>query len=1144
MRSIHISAVKRGILILSVLCVSLLYATQARGQAVSSGILLGTVTDATGAVVPGAQVTVTNVATGLERQKETSGTGTFRFPFLPLGSYTFRIEKAGFDTLVSDEVEVHVGAETRSDYALSLGAVATTIEVESAAAVINTTNSERGYVVEGKSVTDLPLNFREFTSLGVLAPGAMLDHKARIFGNKSNITVNGLRSQMANLQIDGIDSNETHWGGMALNFYSVDNIAEFLVTTSNYAAEVRGSSINIRAVTKSGSNDVHGSAYEFLRNDVLDARNFFDKNDNDPITGDEIPGSAVKPLRLNQFGATLGGPIVKNKLFWFSGFEALRESRTTTSSATVPTADERAGTVLAINPVSGLADTLFVPVAASTASVIGRYPLPNDPGGASGARTFSGPLSSGFDYDQATLKFDWQKSDKDTFSLGLTWFDSLNNCTDSLIQGPDFGGCTILRDRHHRLSNVHVFGPNLVNEVRIGYHRAVGDNGNVNRQISPTLFRDGTFTTLNGGGTSFGTVTNVIQFSDSVSYLRGRHSLKAGVEFRNLRDTTDLALRFPGQFLFSQSAPIVADVPTLSGVTIPAGSVVFNSMVNFLQGAPDEVQIRGTTAGFPGPAGYYNVRQSAFEWYIQDDFKITPKLTLNLGLRYEYHTVYRFRNRGNYRGVFSGPDTGDLIFNPDPFYDRDLNNFAPRVGLAYAASSKMVIRAGFAIFTVAPMRQSTEGAMGFFPAQSEVSAFITDPAARVARYSNPLIGLTVDAPALFDVSGIQITPDGPGSETNRVMDGLRFVQDTISPENPVGFLMNTQTNGGTMAKNFRDAYIMNWNLTVEREIGQGIGLSAAYVGNSGIALHSMSIPFCGSNAFNPICAPFQKLWFDKGTNVPWISDNSAHSTYHALQLQAKKAFNRGYQFQANFAYGKNISASDWNIADLGRGEASGGGTDPFNRKRDKGRGIADRRFQFTLNGMYELPYFGGPKVLANGWQFQTIWSLRTGLPYFLYIPGTVVSGYGFTRIDLPDILTDAASFPRGSDKTDYFADSVRAGIGTCGTAGAINAFVCSPGDDPSTPGIFEGRDGNIGRGVFDDAAFKDIAFSVIKNTNITESVSIQFRAEFFNLFNFVNLDRPGGNILAANFGRYSSTVSAASPPVTERQIQFGLRIIF
>ena len=1135
MRSIRISGVKRGILILSVLCVSLIYATQARGQAVTSGVLLGTVTDATGAVVPGAQVTVTNVATGLERQKGTSGTGTFRFPFLPLGSYTFRIEKAGFDTLASDEVEVHVGVERRVDFALSLGAVATTIEVESAAAVINTTNPERGYVVEGKSVTDLPLNFREFTSLGILAPGAMLDVKARIFGNKTNITVNGLRSQMANLQIDGIDSNETHWGGMALNFYSVDNIAEFLVTTSNYAAEVRGSSINIRAVTKSGSNDVHGTAYEFLRNDVLDARNFFDKNKKD-MAGNEIPGSAVQPLRLNQFGANLGGPIIKNKLFWFSSYEGLRESRTNTSFATVPTADERLGIVQAINPVSGLADTLFVPVAATTASVIGRYPLPNDPTGPSGARTFSGPLSAGFDYDQATLKFDWQKSDKDTFSLGLTWFDSLNNCTDSVIQGPDFGGCTILRDRHHRLSNVHMFSPNLVNELRIGYHRAVGDNGNVNRLISPTLFRDGSFSTLNAGGTSFGTVTNVIQFSDSVSYLRGRHSLKAGVEFRNLRDSTDLALRFPGQFLFSQFTPIVADVPTLSGVTIPAGSVVGTSIVNFLQGAPEEVQIRGTTAGFPGPAGYYNVRQSAFEWYIQDDFKITPKLTLNLGLRYEYHTPYRFRNRGNYRGVFTGPNTGDLIFNPDPFYDRDLNNFAPRVGFAYAASSKMVIRAGFAIFTVAPMRQSTEGAMGFFPAQSEFSEFITDPIARVAIY-DPLAGLTLNGPPLFDISGRQITPDGPGSETNRVMDGVRFFADN-------GFLMNTQTNGGTMAKNFRDAYIMNWNLTVEREMGQGIGLSAAYVGNSGVSLHSMSIPFCGSNAFNPICAPFQKIWFDKGNNVPWISDNSAHSTYHGLQLQAKKAFNRGYQFQANYVFGKNLSASDWNIADLSRGEASGGGTNPFNRARDKGRGIADRRHQFTLNGMYELPYLGGPKPLTSGWQFQTIWSLRTGLPYFLGIPGNSVSGFGFTRIDLPDILTDAASFPRGSDKTEYFADSVRAGIGICGTAAATNAFVCAPGDDPSTPGIFEGRDGNIGRGVFDDAAFKDIAFSVIKNTNITESVTVQFRAEFFNLFNFVNLDRPQGNILAADFGRYSSTVSAASPPVTERQIQFGLRIIF
>ena len=369
------------------------------------------------------------------------------------------------------------------------------------------------------------------------------------------------------------------------------------------------------------------------------------------------------------------------------------------------------------------------------------------------------------------------------------------------------------------------------------------------------------------------------------------------------------------------------------------------------------------------------------------------------------------------------------------------------------------------------------------------------------------------------------------------MDGVRFLADN-------GFLMNTQSNGGTLAKNFRDAYIINWNLTVEREVGPEIAFSAAYIGNSGVALHSMSIPFCRLNATNPLCAPFQAVWFSKGTNVPWIGDNSAHSTYHAFQFQARKAFNRGYQFQANYVFGMNLSNSDWNIGDTGRGEAGSGGTDPFNRARDKGRGIADRRHQFTLNGMYELPYLSGPKPLTSGWQFQTIWSLRTGLPYLLYVAGFTASGLGFPRTDTPNILTDAASFPRGSDKTEYFADSVRAGIGVCGTAAATNPFVCSPGDDPSTPGIFEGRAGNIGRDHFDDASFKDIAFSIIRDTNITESVTLQFRAEFFNIFNFVNLDRPGGNILAPDFGKYSSTVSAASPAVTERQIQFGLRLSF
>ena len=1125
MRSIHFSeGVRRGILILTVLGVSLICAKEAWSQAATSGVLLGTVTDATGAVVPGAQVTVTNTATGLERKIATSATGDFRLPFLPAGLYTFRIEKPGFETMVSDDVEVHVGSETRVDFALSLGAVATRVEVQAAAAIINTTNPERGDVVEGKRIVDLPLNFREFTQLALLVPGSVLDTKQRIFALKTNISVNGLRAQNAHIMIDGIDSNESHWGGTSMSFYNLDSVAEFKLTSSNYSAELRGSSFNIRAVTKSGTNEVHGTAYEFVRNNVLDARDFFERNDKDN-SGNEIPGSAIKPFRRNQFGGTAGGPIIPDKLFWFASYEGLREVVTRTGFGKVPTAAEREGTVQAVNPVTGMMDTLYVPVAPTTAGVIGRYPLPNDPTGAFGARTFTGPIRTTLKFDQYTAKLDWQKSEKDTFSAGWTYFNEVGPIADDLLQGPEYGRNDIVRARHAFLTNVHVFSPNLVNEFRAGYHRDVGLPG-TQSTVSPTAFTDGALNTLNPGSFSFGTITNNIQFLDNVSYIRGRHSLKAGFEFRNVRDTTSLALLFPGNFFFSPTAPIVADIPTASGVTIPTGSAVNTSLVNFLQGAPDFIRIAGASQGFPGPPGYYNVRQSAFEWFVQDDFKVTPKLTLNLGLRYEYHTILRFRHRGNVKQMLAGPNLGDTIFNPDPYYNPDRNNFGPRVGFAYAASPKTVIRSGFAIFTVAPIRQATEGATGFFPMQNRFEDFLPFDE-RVSQYT-PTIGVNLVGPPMYDLNGKQITPDGPGSEKNRVIDGVRFFDEN-------GFLMATDTNGGRYPDNYRDAYVINWNLTLEREIGGGVALSGAYVGNAGVALHSLSLPFCGVLATHPDCKPRQQLWFDKGTNVPWVQDNNAHSTYHAFQFQAKKAsFEKGYSFQASYVFAKNLSNNDATVSNSPSGSTNLGGTNPLNRRIDKGRTIYDVRHQFLFNAMYEPPFarLPGPKKLTNGWQFQTIWTLRTGQPYYLSASG-LNSGYGLVRVDRPDILMDRDAIPRGTDKTEYFAPEVRADIGkTCGDPTA--KFFCNA----------IGRTGTVGRGIFDDAPFKDIAFSVIKNTTIKEDMSLQFRAEFFNLFNFVNLDLPDGNILSTGFGRYTTTVSRANPPVTARQIQFGLKLIF
>ena len=296
--------------------------------------------------------------------------------------------------------------------------------------------------------------------------------------------------------------------------------------------------------------------------------------------------------------------MIKNKLFWFVDYEGLRQVLSTTGFASVPTPDERKGTVRAVNPVTGGMDTLFVGVAPTTASVIGRYALPNDPSGPFGARTFTGPVATRLKFDQYTGKLDWLKSAKDTFSAGWTYFNEVGPGSNDLATGPAYGSDWIVRTRHVFLTNVHMFSAKLINEFRAGVHRDIGSMKNRNTSVSPSAFTDGALATLNPGGTVFGTTTNTVQFLDSVSYVHGRHSLKAGFEVRNYRDSSLTALLFPGSFSFSPTALTVQDIPTASGVTIPSGSKVGTSLVTFLQGAPDFFSAAAQSKGFPLPPGY------------------------------------------------------------------------------------------------------------------------------------------------------------------------------------------------------------------------------------------------------------------------------------------------------------------------------------------------------------------------------------------------------------------------------------------------------------------------------------------------------------------------------------------------------------
>ena len=480
--------------------------------------------------------------------------------------------------------------------------------------------------------------------------------------------------------------------------------------------------------------------------------------------------------------------------------------------------------------------------------------------------------------------------------------------------------------------------------------------------------------------------------------------------------------------------------------------------------------------------------------------------------------------------VLSGPNEGDYIFNPSHLYNPYYKNIDPRVGFADRLAPQTVIRGGFGIFDVQPITQSLEGTYGFFPSVSEQSEVIPQAQRTSAWVANG--AFNIPGPAIYDTSGQLIVPGGPGSPQNRIMNGLLFGQ-----QNP-GLLLGTDANAGVLPSNFRDGRVMEWNLTLEHQLGQDILVSAAYVGNAGIDLLGLSEPFCAYGNDSAQCLALQQPWLSKDTAIPLIVDNSDHSTYHALQLEAKKSSAaRGYAFSAAYTWAKNLGQND-SLFNIGNANDSGAGADPLDRRADKGPSNYDVRGLFSFSGIYAPPFSRWitplPKRLSDGWRFVSSGVLRTGLPFTIF---GAAGGNLFGGGSRPDLLANPETMyaPPGSDPTQYFSNTViadAAGEYVCGNP--LAKYFCGPA----------GQTGTMGRGLFRTRGFKDVAFSVIKDTSLTENVKLQFRTEVFNIFNFVNFDQPDANLMDPTFGRMLSTVATPNPPVTSRQIQFALKLIF
>jgi hypothetical protein len=1147
----------KSIAFLSALCLLALFCVSAPAQSQTSGRISGTVKDEQGAAIPGAEVAVTNQATGEERKVMTDADGNYFVPLLPPGAYTLSVTASGFKRSIAEDIKVTITETSTINPTLSVGAVQESVTVNAAPPLVQTEGSQLGRVVDTRAVAELPLATRNFTQILSLSPGAAtyLPDNTAVGRNSQNISVNGARVTNNNFQINGIDANSMGTNSApSLSVPAPETIQEFKVQTSLYDATFgRSGGGNIQAVTKSGANDFHGGAYEYFRNEKLNANNPFLKATN-----------VARPiLRRNVFGGLIGGPIKKDKAFFFASYQGTRErngasviNSLSTNVLVDPklTKDRSAATLQATYgvPVNPVALALL-----NTKLANGQYLIPT-PTASDG--TYTGSTPSIFDENQFNANIDYRFSDRNTLSGKFFYSNAPQTLTlpSFLGGGPNVPGYGNFQQNNNRLLSlqyVHIFSPTVFNELRAGYNfirvdafpqEPVNDsNVGINRS-NANIFPGLGLIRINpaSNGVVIGTSATIdvkavapsTTLADTLSITKGKHNIRTGGEYRY--NENNYVLNF-----------------------FTRGQIDFASFTAFLLGAP-------TFSVFGSGIGNRSLRASDYNLFVQDDWKFNRKLTLNLGLRYEldlppYDTRGRIATfdpslyvlRPAIGGAAIGPPIGGYVQagNVISQYDVasipnvgkrvvnsiDPNNFAPRVGFAYSPleSGRLVLRGGYGIF--------------------------------YSRTSFQYLTLNVIAPPTY-VFGVSVLP--PISNP--------FFPAPTQSQFPT-LVPGVALSGTLFDRNIRTPYLQQYNLNAQYEVFKDYLLEVAYVGTHGvnlfrqIAINQAPLVPTGGSITNPVTgavittntaanaglrAPFQGA----SINGFFQNQSTAQSNYNSLQVSLSKRFSRGLQFLASYTLAKSID----NASGQGGGAGIGGVVNPggvgetsailgnqHSNRANRGLSDFDRKHRFVFSALYDmpLPKFAGDskagKLLLGNWQLGTIVSSMSGLPIDI-VDTAAGSFYGLSGGSAPLARPNLVGDPFSNVPAGYFFNPFA----------FARPFVAAGASIPSSGGTATagalGTDiGNVGRNILRGPHQNNVDFSVIKRFRVSESKSLEFRSEFFNLFNTVNFANPISDlnaVAAANFnsdgtiksggaGRFGRIISTSNNP---RLIQFALKFNF
>ena len=996
----------------SPLAVVVLLVLSSCAHAQSTSSIEGLITDQHGALIAGAEITAREPAITVRRQAMTDVSGRYQISALPVGNYRIEIRAKGFKTQVADRFKIEVGRRITQDFKLQAGDVTEQVIVSLANNEIERSTVSVGHIIDRRMVQEAPLNGRYFLDLGLLVAGSVTPPQGAFSSTPIRglgsfaITTAGNREETVNYVINGITLNNLTFSSISFQ-PSIGTVQEFKVDNSTFSAEYgQSSGAIVNIATRSGGSEFHGEIFEFLRNDVFDARNFF------TFTSTQPP-----PFRRNQFGGQFGGPVVQNKLFFFFSYEALRQRQQLDLNSLVLSDSQRAAVI----------DPVIV-------KLIPLIPRANFIDSLGNPR-FVGSAGATVNTDQWSIDITYNLGINDRLHGYYNLFRTSNsepNRNGNTI--PGFGNTSRQQRQVFTLNETHIFGPTLVNELRLGFNRFnsttapnarqnpadFGINNGITQAIGlPQISVAGG---LNFGGPSInpsGRADTTIAISDSLNYQRGRHYLKLGGEFRQFFNNN-----------FRQGT----------------GSFNFPTLASFIAGNANSFSV---TLGSQSSS----ITENALGFFAQDNLRWRSNLTFEIGLRYDWNITPTERFD---RFIVFDQQTASLVrvgTDLDEIYHQNARNFQPRVGVAWDPfdDGKTVIRAAYALLTDQPMT-------------SVVLSTATNP---------PL--------------AIPLTFTG----TTRLDNAITLARTAgLAPQ--------------SINHDFDNAYLQSWNLNVQRELTRELAVMAGYFGSKGTHLiirRNVNQPIDGVRPYNNLSPASPILPGTALGNITQV-ESAGNSSYNAMWLTATQRLKQNVQFNASYTWSKSLDYNSF---------SSGGivGQNSYDLRGDRGLSDFDVRHRFVISALYDLPFSGNQ--LVEGWHVSLIVQSQTGNPVNIVTSDSTINGVGGTlRPDVNGPVTRIGGVDRWFDTSAL------------------------------TP---VARFGSLGRNVVIGPAFNNTDFSITKNTRLGDKIQLQFRAEFFDLFNHANFGQPGNIVGTPVFGRITNTRFPTGETGSSRQIQFAVKLI-